>query len=184
MHSLPSLLRLPALSATAAVVLVCALLSAPTTAKPLAYTAANTATLVREGDAVMALATPFATRLVKLEVDDATDEMTIDIGGTVIRLWREPSGLSKIEWPETADGVLSRDDITALAGAASTRDVPTWSALIDWPSVGKAVLVVYRVRDDGYGGLLSSRPSGVQVLRQMAFQPHTVRARPAPDRLR
>lgn len=147
---------------------------------PEPFTLANTATLIRSDTGVEIVPTGFEQRLVHISVCEQDTELLIDAGASM-RLWRIPTGLSRIEWPVSAGVSLSRDDAVALAGVASPEDVTTWGAEVDWPGLGPVTLVVFRMGPDRFGGLLSSMPSGVRQLRQMVFQRASAHGRQRPQ---
>lgn len=142
------------------------------------FVVANTATIRRGDDGLIETrASDFDQRLVSIERSGDSLLLKLD---TVIRLWRIPDGLARIEWPVQPGITLSREDAIALARVTSLADVDTWGAQIDWPSLGPVTLIMVAIGPDQFAGLLSSAPSNVKVLRQMIFQ----RARPTSSRPR
>ncbi|WP_425086926.1 hypothetical protein [Stappia sp.] len=147
---------------------------------PEPYTVANTATLTRSDTGIEIVPTGFEQRLVHISVCEQDSELVIDAGASM-RLWRIPTGLSRIEWPVSAGVSLSRDDAVVLAGVATPQEVLTWGAEVEWPGLGPVTLVVFRMGPDRFGGLLSSMPSGVRQLRQMVFQRTSSHGRQRPQ---
>lgn len=147
---------------------------------PEPYNVANTATLTRSDAGIEIVPTGFEQRLVHISVCEQDSELMIDAGASM-RLWRIPSGLSRIEWPVSEGISLSRDDAVALAGVAAPEGVVTWGANVHWPGLGPVTLVVFRMGPDRFGGLLSSMPAGVRQLRQMVFQRASAHGRQRPQ---
>jgi len=146
-----------------------------------AYHLANTATLERQGAAIAVVPGGFEQRLAHIGVTADGRELILDVG-TSLRLWRIDSGLARIEWP-AGDGVsLTRADVVALAEVSAPSEVMTWGAEVDWPDLGPVTLVLFRMGPTRYGGLLSSKPSGIKTLRQMMFQSASIRPRPRTGR--
>ncbi|WP_349357324.1 hypothetical protein [Stappia sp.] len=146
-----------------------------------AYHLANTATLQRDGAAIAVVPGGFEQRLAHIGVTADGRELILDVG-TTLRLWRIDSGLARIEWP-AGDGVsLTRADVVALAEVDDPGEVMTWGAEVDWPDLGPVTLILFRMGPSRYGGLLSSKPSGVKTLRQMMFQSASIRPRPRTGR--
>ena len=67
------------------------------TRAPEPFTVANTATLTRSDSGVAIVPTGFEQRLVHISVCEQDTELVIDAGASM-RLWRIPTGLSRIEW--------------------------------------------------------------------------------------
>ena len=149
----------------------------PAAADVQAFRVTNTAVLTRTPDGVTATPGELDQRIVHISLCKTGENLLLDIG-TRLKLWKIPDGLARIDWPQGTGTALSRDDAIALSGQATAADVPTWGAEVIWPDLGPVTLVLFETSPESYGGLLSSTPSGVPVLRQMMFQTLTPRSRP------
>lgn len=142
-----------------------------------AFRVTNTAVLTRTPDGVTATAGELDQRIVHISVCGEGERLQLDIG-IPLKLWKISDGLARLDWPQGTGAALSRDDAIALSGQATAAEVPTWGAEVTWPDLGPVTLVLFQTGPESYGGLLSSTPSGVPVLRQMMFQTVTPRSRP------
>ena len=149
----------------------------PAIADGQAYRVANTA-VVRGSEAHLEVQPgELDQRIVYIERREGGEELVLDIG-TSLKLWRIPDGLARIAWPHGEGMSLSREDAVALSGRESAADVLAWGADVSWPEIGPVVLILFEAGPESYGGLLSSAPSGIGVMRQMIFQTVDPRARP------
>lgn len=149
----------------------------PAIAEGQAYRVANTA-VMRGNEARLEVQPGELTqRIVYIERRENDEKLLLDIG-TPLKLWRIPDGLARIAWPHSEGMSLSREDAIALAGRESAADVLAWGADVNWPGIGPVLLILFEAGPESYGGLLSSAPSGIAVMRQMMFQTVDPRARP------
>lgn len=166
-----------ALAASMPLFAVIAGTAVPAGAEGQAYRVANTA-VVRGNEARLEVQPGELTqRIVYIERRENDEELLLDIG-TPLKLWRIPDGLARIAWPHSEGMSLSREDAIALAGRESAADVLAWGADVSWPGIGPVLLILFEAGPESYGGLLSSAPSGIAVMRQMMFQTVDPRARP------
>ncbi|WP_249694911.1 hypothetical protein [Stappia sp. WLB 29] len=149
----------------------------PAIAEGQAYRVANTA-VMRGNEARLEVQPGELTqRIVYIERRENDEKLLLDIG-TSLKLWRIPDGLARIAWPHSEGMSLSREDAIALAGRESAADVLAWGADVNWQGIGPVLLILFEAGPESYGGLLSSAPSGIAVMRQMMFQTVDPRARP------
>lgn len=149
---------------------------------PAIYTLTNTVTLTSGPDGLRAAAATFDQRLVRIDRLDGGERLAIDLDNPLV-LFRVPDGLARIEWPVLPGVNFSREDAMVLAGAPRLSEVETWGAQVDWPGLGPVDLVLFKMGRDQFGGLLSSAPAGVNVLRQMVFQRSRPGGRPRHESL-
>ncbi|SOC22985.1 hypothetical protein [Stappia indica] len=166
-----------ALAASLSLLSVMAGTAIPATAEGQAYRVANTAVVSGNEAHLEVQSGELDQRIVYIERLENDEELLLDIG-TPLKLWRIPDGLARIAWPHSEGMSLSREDAIALSGRDSAADVPTWGADVSWPELGPVMLILFEVGPESYGGLLSSAPAGIAVMRQMMFQTVDPRARP------
>lgn len=166
-----------ALAASLALLSVMAGTAIPARADGQAYRLANTAIVSGTEAHLEVQPGELDQRIVYIERREGGEELLLNIG-TLLKLWRIPDGLARITWPHSEGMSLSREDAIALSGHKSAADVPTWGADVSWPEIGPVMLILFEAGPESYGGLLSSAPAGIGVLRQMMFQTVDPRARP------
>lgn len=149
----------------------------PAAADGYAYRVANTVVVSGSEGNLKVVPGELDQRIVHIERRENGEELLLDIG-TTLKLWRIPDGLARITWPYSKGMSLSREDAIALAGRENAADVLAWGADVSWPEIGPVMLILFEAGPESYGGLLSSAPAGIGVLRQMMFQTVDPRARP------
>lgn len=149
----------------------------PAAADGYAYRVANTVVVSGSEGNLKVVPGELDQRIVHIERRENGEELLLDIG-TTLKLWRIPDGLARITWPHSKGMSLSREDAIALAGRENAADVLAWGADVSWPQIGPVMLILFEAGPESYGGLLSSAPAGIPVLRQMMFQTVDPRARP------
>lgn len=97
------------------------------------------------------------------------EKLTLATGDTRLALYRLATGLEGIEWDSTGTTLLHRKDILSIAGQTELSGVETWGAEIDWPGVGRARMVMFRLSDSSFAGFLVSQPGATKLVRQMEF---------------
>jgi len=135
------------------------------------YQVVNSAGLIKSSSGIVSMNADLEIGQVRLSTDKNDSELALNINGSKIVLYELQKGLAALDW--TFDGalLLRRDDILALSGKEVLENVETWGASLDWPDLGKATMVLFRIQKQAFAGFLISTPEGKTIVRQMEFHP-------------
>lgn len=154
------------------IALSCLILAGPAGAGDLGfYQVVNSAGMIKENAGVSTMGTDMDSAQVQFSLAKEDKELTLNINGSSIVLFKLDKGLAALDWSFDGAPLLQREDVLALSGAGTLTEVDTWGASLDWPNLGKATMVLFRVNDVSFAGFLISTPGEKTVVRQMEFHP-------------